>query len=65
MVALKPRHPLYDGSAGSRGPAADYMEAFIGARDGRFLGDATGYNPQLEGRAGGQEWGMAELSAHG
>jgi hypothetical protein len=65
LVALKPRHPLYDGRGGSRGPAADFMAAFIRARDGRFLGDAAGYSPQLVGRAGGSGWGMAERSPPG
>jgi hypothetical protein len=59
FVALKPRHPLYDG-AGT--PAANYTVAFIRADDGRLLGDAAGYSPELAGLTPGTAWGMAELA---
>jgi hypothetical protein len=62
LVALEPRRPIRDGSARSRGRAANYVVAFIRARDGRFIGDAAGYSPQIAGRPGGSGWGMAELA---
>jgi hypothetical protein len=42
--------------------AANYVVAFIRARDGRFIGDAAGYSPQIAGRPEGSGWGMAELA---
>jgi hypothetical protein len=62
LVALRPGHPVHDGSRSSSGPAANYVVAFISATDGKFIGDAAGYNPALAGHAGGSGWAMGELS---
>ena len=59
VVALKTRRPLCNESCDK---PANYVVAFIRARDGRFLGDAAGYSPQLAGRPGTGGWGMAELA---
>jgi hypothetical protein len=62
LVSVKPRRPVYDGSKTSHGPAANYFVIIVSARNGRFVGSADGYSPELAGRSGGSSWGAAELA---
>jgi hypothetical protein len=61
LVSVKPRRPVYDGSKTSRGPAGNYFVVLVSADNGRFIGSAAGYSPQLAGHRGGSGWGEAEL----
>jgi hypothetical protein len=63
LVSVKPHRSVYDGSRTSRGPAGNYFVVLVSARDGRFVGSADGYSPELAGRAGGPGWAEAELSS--
>jgi hypothetical protein len=62
LVSIKPWRPVYDGSKTSRGPAGNYFVVLVSSDNGRLVGSAAGYRPELAGRAGGSGWGEAELA---